>query len=257
MTAEELTTHLSILQVTQPEAAQLLGVSPRTLRRWLEGEDVPGPAEAALRAWRELAERHLPWKPDSVSIFENDQDQMQRHSRHMQELAAALKRVDARGGAKNPWTVDISRGAATFGPFEVGFYKLQSGNFSVSFYRRKDKEPDATRDMAFIEDAAYCIAKAFGKARDANAALKSVAKYTRDHSSLFARNGPKLLSQAETNRRRRAIEALAGKIDELAALVLEGDGKYDQFESILSELHEVGFFPEISLISEVARAMVV
>src|SRR5580700_7118768 len=100
MTAPELNKHLAALQVTPAEAAQLLGVSPRTVRRWLEGEDVPGPAEAALRAWRTLADRHLPWKPDSVSIFEDDQDQIARYRRHTEELGAVLKRVEARGGAR-------------------------------------------------------------------------------------------------------------------------------------------------------------
>lgn len=56
--------HLSTLKLSFPEAAQLLGVSERTARRWAEGELVPGPVEAALRAWRRLDAQCLPWKPD-------------------------------------------------------------------------------------------------------------------------------------------------------------------------------------------------
>ncbi len=256
MTEQELTEHFSILQISHAEAAQLLGVSARTLRRWLEGEEVPGPAEAALRAWRKLAERHLPWKPDSVSIFEDDQDQIQRHSRHMQEMAALLERVEARGGAANPWTVDISKCSATFGPFEIGFYRLQSGSFSLSSYRRKDVLPDRLRDMVFIEDAAYCIAKAFSKAQTSCAALKAVAAYAREHWSIFVVDGPKMLDRSEKARRQKVIESVADKLDELAAAASEGRAKYQEFENLLDELHVVGFYPEMSLISDVARSMV-
>jgi transcriptional regulator with XRE-family HTH domain len=269
MTATELNEHLAALQVTPAEAAQLLGVSPRTLRRWLEGEDVPGPAEAALRAWRTLADRHLPWKPDSVSIFEDDQDQITRHRRHTEELAAVLKRVEARGGARNPWTVDLEGCTATFGHFEVGFYKLQSGGFSLSTYRRKDQAPDLARDMPDIEDAAFCIARAFAKARTSPAALKAVADYTRKgaslkavadyarkHSTIFVVDGPNLLDRSEKARRQKTIESIAGKLDELAVAAAEGRAKYRDFESLLRELHAVGFYPEMSLISDVAHALV-
>ncbi len=79
MTSLELTEHLSRLGLNQTEVAQLLGISARTVRRWVEGEEIPGPAEAALRAWRRLSERNLPWRPDSVSIVEDDQEQIFRH----------------------------------------------------------------------------------------------------------------------------------------------------------------------------------
>jgi hypothetical protein len=256
MTDQELTDHFSILRVSHAEAAQLLGVSPRTLRRWLEGEDVPGPAEAALRAWRTLAERHLPWKPDSVSIFENDQDQIARHRRHTEELAAVLKRVEARGGARNPWTVDLERCTAIFGHFEVGFYKLQSGGFSLSTYRRKDQRPDLSRDMLDIEDAAFCIARAFAKTRTSPAALTAVADYTRKHSSIFVVDGPNLLDRSEKARRQKMIESIADKLDKLAVAAAEGRAKYQDFESLLGELHAVGFYPEMSLISDVAHSLV-
>jgi hypothetical protein len=36
----------------------------------------------------------------------------------------------------------------------------------------------------------------------------------------------------------------------------EGRASYAQFEALLSDLHKNGFFPEISLISAVAHAMV-
>ena len=256
MTIVELNEHLSFLKLQPPEAAQLLGVSPRTLRRYLEGEDVPGPIEAALRAWRALEERHLPWKPDSVSIASDDQDQIERHRKHAEEFAALLKRVEERGGPKNPWTVDFSKSTANFGHLEVGFYKLQNEGFSLSTYRRKDKAPDLARDMPDIEDAAYCIAAAFAKARASAAALKAVAAYTRENSSAFVVDGAKRLDQLEKGRRRKWIESRADKIDDLAAAASNGRGRYEDFEGLLRELHTAGFYPTMSLISAVAHAMV-
>ena len=42
MTPKELEEHLAHLKLDQAEASQLLGINPRTLRRWFEGEEVPG-----------------------------------------------------------------------------------------------------------------------------------------------------------------------------------------------------------------------
>ncbi len=116
--------------------------------------------------------------------------------------------------------------------------------------------PDRLRDMVFIEDAAYCIAKAFSKAQTSCAALKAVAAYAREHWSIFVVDGPKMLDRSEKARRQKVIESVADKLDELAAAASEGRAKYQEFENLLDELHVVGFYPEMSLISDVARSMV-
>ena len=59
MASGELQEHLTLLGLDQLQAAQLLSVTPRTLRRWLAGEEVPGPVEQAFRAWRRLHERNM------------------------------------------------------------------------------------------------------------------------------------------------------------------------------------------------------
>jgi hypothetical protein len=255
MTPEELTEHLTHLNVSPPEAAQLLGVNPRTLRRWFEGEEVPGLAEAALRAWRTLHDRNLPWRPDSMSLFQDDQKQIELHRRHTVDLAAVLKRVEDRGGPAHPWSVDLLRNSATFGPFQVGFYHLESGSFSLSSYRRLDGPPDLPRDMPFIEEAAFCIAKAFEKARAAVPALRAIANYARQHSSAFVTDGPRRLTPDQRTGRQQKIEALADKLDELALAAGNGRASYEDFEGILQKLHALGFFPEMSLISAVAKAL--
>lgn len=159
MTKEQFDQYLLRLGLSRAETAKLLSVSPRTVRRWQDGEEIPGPAQQAIRAWVRLHERHLPWRPDSVSITQNDQDQISRHRSHTIDLAAVLERVEARGGARAPWTVDWDSSRASLETMEISFYKLRSGSFSLGTYRRTDSPPDTDRDREMIEDAVYCIAK--------------------------------------------------------------------------------------------------
>jgi hypothetical protein len=151
----ELEQGLLRLGLSQTEGAQLLGVAPRTLRRWLEGEEIPGPAEQAVRAWIKLHDRKLPWRPDSAAIADDDQDQITGHREHAISLSDIIARVEARGGPQMPWVVDRQRSRATLGPMEVTFYTLANGAPSLANYTRKDKYPDVERDRSLIEDAAY------------------------------------------------------------------------------------------------------
>ena len=255
MTKQELEAHLDILRITPAEAAQLLGISTRSLQRWSEGEEVPAPAASALRAWRILAEHHIPWMPDAGTIFNDDQDQIQRHNRHSEELAELLNEVEKRGGAKNRWTVDIAKGRATFGPFIITFYRLQSGSFSPAYCRRLDMPFNRVRDSSDVQDAYYCIAQAFSNIPRVHEALSDVAKYIRSNSDSFARRGSSLLTTEKLAHHRRLIAAQADRIEAQAKSSLEGAVDYAQFEATLSELHSLGFFPEISLISRVAKYM--
>jgi transcriptional regulator with XRE-family HTH domain len=162
MSPIELEQSVIRLGLSPAEAAQLLGVTPRTYRRWLNGEEIPGPTEQAVRAWLRLHERRLPWRPDSAAIAEDDQEQIARHREHATSLNDVIARVEARGGPRTPWTVDRQRLRATLGPkMEVSFYPLANGGFSLGNYTRKDGDPDVQRDRELIEDAVYCIANEF------------------------------------------------------------------------------------------------
>ncbi len=256
MNAKELGEVLAYLNLEPQEAAQLLGVAPRTIRRWLlEGEEIPGPAIVALRAWRALHARNMMWKPGAEELFKDDQEQIARHRVHAVELDAAFERVEKRGGPQSPWVVDLAKSSAISGPFEVSFYRLTNGWFSLANYRRRDIPPDTSRDMPFLEDAAYSIAKAIEKARVAAPALNEIAQYTRENSTAFVTDGPKMLTPAQKAKRKQEIEALADKIDELADEAVNGRASYTQFEDILAKLHAAGFFPTMPLISAVAKAM--
>src|SRR5258708_12114578 len=161
MSPIELEQSVIRLGLSPAEISQLLGVTPRPFRRWLDGEEIPGTAEQAIRAWLGLHERRLPCRPDSTAIVEDDQDQIARHREHAIDLSDMIARVEARGGPRTPWTVDRQRFRTSFGPMEVSFYPLANGGFSLGNYTRKDGSPDVQRDHELIEDAAYCIAKEF------------------------------------------------------------------------------------------------
>jgi hypothetical protein len=152
------------LKLSRAEAARLLGVDERTVRRWLTGDAVPGPVLQVLAAWRTLARHGLNWRPDAVSIFEEDTRAIKAHADHAIEQAAMLEKVKARGGPRTPWDVDIDQNTATLGgKIVVSFHRLQNGNFSLYSYRRTDINPDLLRDREMIEDAAASIAEAIAK----------------------------------------------------------------------------------------------
>lgn len=161
MSAEQLLDHLVQLGLVPAEAAQLLEVSPRTLRRWIDEEQpVPGPAEQALRAWLRLHRRGLAWRPEEGAVADDDAQAIARHREHALDLDATLERVKARGGPAAPWDVDLARGRATLGPMQVTFYRLTHGGFAPQSYRRTDEPADLQRDGQLLEDAYACIARA-------------------------------------------------------------------------------------------------
>ena len=257
MSGQELQEHIQALDLTQAEAGQLLGISPRTVTRWCtEGEQVSGPAEAALRAWRRLDARHLAWRPDSVSIVEDDAERIATHRQEAVNLDDILRRVQARGGPQLPWSVSLPESEATLGRIHVSFYKLQNGGFSLSVYSRRDGVyPDVKRDWPLVEDAVFCIAQEFEKHRRRADALKAVVDAVRSKSNIFGQRGPRLLDPGERADRQKAIEAQADQIDALAERAAEGQPTtYREFNAILSELSGLGYSPPSpSLISAVAR----
>ena len=253
MSKEEFTEHLSYLRLSLAEAALLLGSSERSVRRWTE-DSVPGPVAAAMRAWRELEARRLPWKPDTISVLERDIDQMDRIRAHDEALVRIIADVEARGGPAEPWAVDLEHCRATFSHAEVGFHRLANGGFNLSTYRRFDRAPTEA-DRPEIADAAYCIAQAFSRAAASAEALRALAKYTREQFHHFVSDDPAMLSPARTEQRHQLILKKAGAVEALAAEVGAGRASYAHFEEILRDLHRLGFFPETSLVSAVARNM--
>lgn len=332
MTTAELEQFLLRLDLSAIKAATLLGVTPRTVQRWLDGEEIPGPAEQAVRAWIKLHDRDIPWQPDSQSLNNNDEQQIKGHLRHAVDMAALVSRVEARGGPRMPWQVDYSRGRAVLGHIEVSFYKLLNGGFSLSSYRRGDDvAPDLQRDAELIDDAAYYIAQSrkkepeFGpvtlvwwdkspkstngipaqgeikkfasneaaikqackcmgsrgfyapiittknnevifdiqalqwecqRRSSAPTAIAALAKNVRKTSSTFVNRSPRMLTPIATAQHAMRIGMLADKLDALADKARDGVADYQQFEAVLSELHDLGKFPETELVSAVAKALV-
>ena len=254
MTSVAFAEHLAALRLSPAEAAQLLSVSERSVRRWTEGEEVPGTVAAAMRAWRNLDDHHLAWKPDAVSIFSEDQEQIRRIRDHSGQLSALLTEVAEQGGPATPWSVDIAKRRARCGHAEVGFYLLQNGSFSPSTYRRLDRHAEGA-DPADARDASYCIAQAFSKARAANRALSAVASWTKENAKYAVRSGATLLTRQEVGRRTAQIIDIADRIETLAEVALEAEVTYRQFEVLMEELRRSGFFPQSALVSEVGRSL--
>jgi hypothetical protein len=85
-------------------------------------------------------------------------------------------------------------------------------------------------------------------------ALKAVAEYTRRMAMFFAQSGPKSFNSEEKSAHEKRIIDLSVKIDSLA---ITDNSSYEQFDEILQQLHALGFFPDNSLVSDVARAFYV
>jgi hypothetical protein len=252
----EVRDHLEMLDISRDEAATLLGVSKRTVNRWCEGDEVPGPVEAALRAWLSLHTRGLGWKPDSISILEADEDQIERQRKYAIRFNAMLNEVEKRGGPSTPWKVDFLHSTAKFATSEISFYKLANGGFSLGYYRRSDRHPDLAQDLPLIQDAAYCIANEYKKFGARSAALLDVANYARANAALFAHDGPAMMTAKQKADHVRGIESLAERLAQLAQDASEGQGSYYQYEEIQRQLHAAGFYPKDSLVAAVARAFV-
>ncbi|MBI2720530.1 MAG: hypothetical protein HYX36_17475 [Rhizobiales bacterium] len=166
MTSSEFIDYLRFLGLEQMDAAAMLRVTPRTVRRWQKGDlPVPDTVSDLLRAWRQLAEANIPWAPDLESILQGDSDQIRRHQDHALSLAAVRRRVEARRGPAAPWRISLKEHRATLGPMTVQFYHLANGGFSLASYWRRDKDPDPSRDQHLIEDAVVSFSEAVGEAR--------------------------------------------------------------------------------------------
>ena len=168
MTTANFRDFLDQLGLSQSEAARLLSVSPRTIRRWADvPSEMPGPAEQALRAWLRLHRLGLAWRPDGVAIGEINPEeiaeQVALYRQHAINLDVLIQKVEARGGPAAPWKVDLNKRQAILGPVRMSFYPLANGGFSPASYSRSDDHHDLERDWPLLEDAFACIADAIAK----------------------------------------------------------------------------------------------
>ena len=104
MSPNDFTKTMIELGLSQVDAARLLSVDPRTVRRWVaDPTEISGPAEQALRAWRRLNQLGLPWSPDSIDLVETDPEQISLHRADAVGLDNLLAKVEKRGGSSGAW----------------------------------------------------------------------------------------------------------------------------------------------------------
>lgn len=60
--------HLQKLGLSRERAARILGITPRTLNRYITTGDVPGPVVQCLLAWQILKDADMPW-PGAVHRY--------------------------------------------------------------------------------------------------------------------------------------------------------------------------------------------
>lgn len=84
--------------------------------------------------------------------------------------------------------------------------------------------------------------------------IRKVAEYARTNAQFHVRGGPKIPSEKEMQKTKAMIEAVADEMDALAVQVHDGGRGYLNFEALLSQLHDLGFYPTNKLVSDVAHA---
>jgi transcriptional regulator with XRE-family HTH domain len=162
MNAHDFEATLKHLNLSQSEAAVLLGVTARTVRRWQRGEtEMPVSVEHLLKAWSRLNAAQMPWTPDLQSILNEDNNQIELHNRHNLWLDELMERVKMRAGSNLPWKIDLEKFTARLESVTLTFYKLANGGFSPAHYRRSDSSgTDAIRDQILIEEGIVAFAEA-------------------------------------------------------------------------------------------------
>lgn len=174
MTGTQIREAFEMLGLTQAEAAASLGLSERTLRRYLDEADnvleeatVPGPVFQAIRGWLLLHENGLPWRPGTTALDCRVTPQsMAQHRIYAMDIGASVRRIEEAGGPALPWEVDLVRGRAVLGAMAFTFSLIDRIGFSPQSYARRDIPGDLKRDWQMLEEGFACVArelKAAGK----------------------------------------------------------------------------------------------
>lgn len=173
MSGAQARAHLALLGLSQVDAADLLGTNARTVRRWVDEDnlDIPGPAEQALRAWARLHQAGWAWRPDHQALAGEVRTVQDTRRLAAHAVSDALERVRRRGGAVALWDVDLARQRATLGAMQLHFQVLADGGFVPQSVRPGEGatdplllDTDQAREAALLEDGLACIARALARA---------------------------------------------------------------------------------------------
>lgn len=79
---------LDELGLTHVDAAKLLSVNVRTVRRWAKNPDkIPGATEKVVQAWLRLYRIGMSWRPDGLDVIGTDYSQIDEpHAKEIRKL---------------------------------------------------------------------------------------------------------------------------------------------------------------------------
>src|ERR1700674_1435916 len=84
--------------------------------------------------------------------------------------------------------------------------------------------------------------------------LRDAARYVKKHAYSFAKSGPGAMDQADPDQRRKRAARVAARMEELADPARFSTVDYQDFETMLDELREIGFTIDNTLVNAVAGA---
>jgi len=85
--------------------------------------------------------------------------------------------------------------------------------------------------------------------------INKLAKYVLNNSDAFAQDGRRMFTKPEADKHKKRIESVARRLEQLAAEAENRFVAYEEFHKLLSQLHELGFFPTERLVRSVAQAI--
>lgn len=151
MSAEELREYMDELGLNIDKTAEVLGVSPNTVGRWLNKiHPISNPVATVLRLCLRLKRNNLTWNPHVICLSDVPDLKID-----VDAIITAL----IYSGSTFVWEVDREKGIARGGNtdlIEIGFRNLEDKRFYPITYRvvgKKSNEMEFSR--FFLEDAIY------------------------------------------------------------------------------------------------------
>jgi hypothetical protein len=235
MTKEEFRQWRQGFGLTQDETAEMFGVTRNTVQNWENGPSaLPASIDSLCEIWSDRLRKEIAdLGPVTLNyadgpMFVSPYGPRTRMAQLRQEPyatnAAAIARV------RKLW-------------HEPGFH----GPFIVE----KDDKPlwnqvELMRVVVGDDTRAPTVRNTINK----------LAKYVLNNSDAFAQDGRRMFTKPEADKHKKRIESVARRLEQLAVEAENRFVAHEEFHELLSQLHELGFYPTERLVRSVAQAIV-